>query len=252
MIEVTGLHVRIGEAALLKGVDLRIPAGGITALIGPNGAGKSTLLHAMAGLQAVSAGTVRIDGMDVASAQSGERARRLAMLTQSQPMLSRLAVRDLVAFGRWPHCRGRPGPKDRRIVEEALDAFALQDHADRQIDTLSGGQRQRAYVAMTWAQATPWLFLDEPLAALDPRHASDLMTRLGTLGRGAEGRSVVIVLHDLNAAAAAADHVVALKDGAVFAAGPTAEVMCPDRLSALFDTSFLAYDVPGRRLVYPA
>ena len=251
MIEAEGLRLRIGAAELLKGIDVAIPEGGITALIGPNGAGKSTLLHALAGLTAPSSGRVRIDGQDILAAKPAERALRVALLTQSQPMISRLTVRDLVSFGRWPHHRGRPGAEDRRIVAAALSAFALEDYAGRALDTLSGGQRQRAFVAMTWAQSTPWLLLDEPLAALDPRHTSDLMRRLSELAHAPEGgRSVVVVLHDLNAAAAWADHVVALRDGRVFAAGPRDAVIRADLLSELFGTQTGIAELDGRRLVY--
>ncbi|WP_172294751.1 ATP-binding cassette domain-containing protein [Pseudoruegeria sp. HB172150] len=252
MIETKDLRVSIAQSELIHGISVTIPKGGITAVIGPNGAGKSTLLHTIAGLQSAASGTVTIDGTDIARARPQDRARLVAILTQNQPMLGRLTVEDLVSFGRWPHHRGRPRPEDTAIVAEALAEFALTDLSDRLLDTLSGGQRQRAFVAMAWAQSTPWLFLDEPLNALDPRHARDLMTRLRDLSApGGDGRSVVVVLHDLNTAAGFADHVIALKFGHLFLAGPKAEVLTAENLSSLFDTPFQTTEVKGRQLVFP-
>lgn len=248
MIGVTGLRYRVGTAEILRGVDLEIPEGGITALIGPNGAGKSTLLHCLAGLLRPSAGRVALGNMDPATAEPEARARRVALLQQSPTVVSRLSVAELVSFGRWPHHRGRVAEQDRRMVAEALDAFALSDLAARRIETLSGGQRQRAFVAMTWAQETPWMFLDEPLNALDPRHARDLMARMHALSRGS-GRSIVIVLHDINAAAGWADRVVAMKDGRVMAEGATGDVLSADRLGAIFDTPFEILQHAGRPVV---
>lgn len=248
MIVVSGLTLRAGSAEILHNIDLTLPEGGITALIGPNGAGKSTLLHCIAGLLQPASGQVRIDGLDPFSSPGPARARTIALLQQSPMVISRLTVRELVAFGRWPHHRGRALPHDAQIVETALSAFALQDLADRQIETLSGGQRQRAFIAMTWAQDTPWLLLDEPLNALDPRHARDLMARLHGLSRGT-GRSVIIVLHDINAAAGWADRVVALKDGRVMAQDDCREVLTSATLGTVFDTPFEVLSHAGRPVV---
>lgn len=248
MITVSKLTLRVGSAEILRSIDLSLPEGGITALIGPNGAGKSTLLHCIAGLLQPTSGKVRIDRLDPYASSGPERARAIALLQQSPTVISRLTVRELVAFGRWPHHRGRASQHDAEIVETALSAFGLHDLAARQIETLSGGQRQRAFIAMTWAQDTPWLLLDEPLNALDPRHARDLMARLHELSRGA-GRSVVIVLHDINAAAGWADRVVALKDGRVVAQDESRKILTPVTLGAVFDTPFEVLHHAGRPVV---
>lgn len=248
MIRATDLSYHAGGAEILRGVDLVIPEGGITALIGPNGAGKSTLLHCLAGLLRPSAGQVALGDMDAVTAAPEARARRVALLQQSPTVVSRLSVAELVSFGRWPHHRGRVTPRDRAVVAEALSAFALEELAERRIDTLSGGQRQRAFVAMTWAQETPWMFLDEPLNALDPRHARDLMARMHALSRDG-GRSIVIVLHDINAAAGWADRVVAMKDGRLLAEGATPGVLTAEGLSAIFDTPFDILQHNGRPVV---
>ncbi|WP_095590661.1 ABC transporter ATP-binding protein [Actibacterium ureilyticum] len=248
MIETAHLDLHIGDTQILNDISLRIEPGVITGLIGPNGAGKSTLLHCLAGLTPVTGGTVRIDGQDPFSADDTARARMVALLQQSPAIVSRLRVHELVAFGRWPHHQGRPGPDDARHVDEALEAFDLTALADRPLETLSGGQRQRAFVAMTYAQDTPWILLDEPLNALDPRHARNLMARLDGLAR-TRGRSIVIVVHDINAAARWADRIVAMKDSRVLAQGPTQQVLTPATLLDCFDTPFDTIPHKGRTLV---
>jgi len=250
MIRVTSLSYAAGRSPILHDISLSLETGGITALIGPNGAGKSSLLHCIAGLNRPATGQVEIDGMDPFAAPGRVRACKVALLQQSPKVASRLRVAELVAFGRWPHHAGRPGPADRAATAEALAAFELEPIADRPLDTLSGGQRQRAMVAMAHAQSTPWLLLDEPLNALDPRHARDLMHRLHRMSRpGPACRSVVVVLHDINAAAAWADRVVAMKDGRVVAADICETVLRPDILAQVFETPFDVVPHNGRRLV---
>ncbi len=248
MIEISSLAYRVGEQPILHDVSLTLQAGGITALIGPNGAGKSTLLHCIAGLNTPSAGRIGINELDPFTAPAGERARAVALLQQSPTVASRLRVRELVAFGRWPHHKGRKTPEDDAKVEDALDVFALGTLADRSLETLSGGQRQRAFIAMTYAQDTPWILLDEPLNALDPRHARDLMVGLQELSR-AKGRSIVIVLHDINAAAVWADRIVAMKNGRVVAHDASLRLLTPETLEALYDTPFDVLHHQGRAVV---
>lgn len=251
MIRIQSLGLTLNDSRILTDISTEIAPSGITALIGPNGAGKSSLLHCVAGLTRPSTGGVRVDDLDILTAPDLERARTLAILTQSQAVSSRLKVVDLVGFGRWPHHQGRPSSRDHDIVDEALETFALGDLRDRHLDSLSGGQRQRAFVAMAHAQSTRWLLLDEPLNALDPRHAHGLMTRLHVMSRpGPEARAVVVVLHDLTATAAWADRVIALRDGRIAAAGACEAVMTEAILSDLFDTPFAVVEHAGRRLVF--
>ncbi|SIN80549.1 ABC transporter ATP-binding protein [Vannielia litorea] len=254
MIRIDSLTVTRGERPVLDNLSLAFGEGGITALIGPNGAGKSTLLHAIAGLLPAGRGRVEVEGCDMARTAPAERARRVALLMQNDQVTARLTVEDLVSFGRWSWHRGRPGPRDREMVAQALAQFELEALARRQIDTLSGGQRQRAFVAMAWAQETPWLLLDEPLAALDPRHVRDLMERLHAMSRpGAKGaRSIVIVMHDLGATARYADRIIAMKDGRIVKSGPRALAMTGGVLSALFDTGLKVVRVEDADTVVPA
>ncbi len=248
MIEIANLCCDLGGAPVLTTVDLTLQPGKVTGLIGPNGAGKSTLLHCMAGLIETTKGTVMIDGLNPFTAPSDARARTVALLQQSPTVVSRLKVRELVGFGRWPHHQGRVTAHDIAKTEEAIAAFDLVDLADRSLDALSGGQRQRAFVAMTYAQDTPWIFLDEPLNALDPRHAHSLMSRIQGLAQK-DGRSIVVVLHDISAAARWTDHIVAMKDGSVLAHGPSREILTPELLLETFDTPFDTFEHNGRLVV---
>ena len=229
--------VRIGP------LDVELPAGGVTALVGPNGAGKSTLLTMVGRLLGLDAGTVTIGGHDVTRTPSKELARIVSVLRQENHFVTRLTVRQLVGLGRFPHSRGRLTADDERHVSEAIDFLGLGDLEHRHLDELSGGQRQRAYVAMVLAQDTPYVLLDEPLNNLDMRHAVTMMQHLR---RAADslGRTVVVVLHDVNFAARYADHVVAMKDGLVVEQGSPAEVMRDDVLSRIFDTPVSVVEGP--------
>ncbi|AML51891.1 ATP-binding cassette domain-containing protein [Falsihalocynthiibacter arcticus] len=252
MIKIENLTVQKGGSTILTDVSLKFGQGGITALIGPNGAGKSTLLNAIAGLIAPKMGTVEVEGLNMARARAPERAHRVALLAQNEHVTARLTVRDLVGFGRWAHHQGRPSEKDHHKIAEAIASFDLGELAERRLDSLSGGQRQRAFVAMAWAQETPWMLLDEPLSALDPRHVRDIMDRLYILTRPSIGqRSVVIVLHDLGIAARYADRIVALKDGQLITSGPRGLTMTGRMLSDLFGTNLSIERVAGRDVVVP-
>lgn len=248
MIHLSGVSHHVGTAPILHGITTDLPRGKLTALIGPNGAGKSTLLRLIGRLEPLQQGAIRIDDLDLTRTPSADLARRMAVLGQQTRIASRLRLSDLVAFGRWPHHHGRPGPRDRAIVAEALDAFALTNLSDRFLDEVSGGQAQRAYLAMTFAQDTDWLLLDEPLNNLDMSHARALMSRLSRLVRDS-GKSVVVVVHEVNYAAAWADHVVALKAGRIAATGTPDEVLNAHTLSALYDTEVEVTRHRGRPLV---
>ena len=248
MIEVQGVSHAIGPAAILRDIDLALPRGALTALIGPNGAGKSTLLRLIGRLEPLQRGRICVDGEDITRTPTADLARRLAILGQNTGIASRLRVRELVSFGRWPHCHGRPTPRDHAAVDAALRMFDLEPLADRFLDELSGGQAQRAHVAMTVAQETDWLLLDEPLNNLDLAHARSLLAQVaGMAGQG--GRGAVIVLHDINHAAAWADHVVALKHGRVHAQGPADAVLTERVLSELYETKLSVVQHAGRPLV---
>lgn len=248
MIRIEGVSLRIRGARILNEVTLDIPKGGVTALVGPNGAGKSTLLSLVARLRPLETGAISIDGLPVATTPSRELARRVAILRQDPGVASRLRVRELVGFGRFPHSRGRLTAQDREVVDEALAAFDLDALADRFVETLSGGQRQRALVAMAFAQGTDCLLLDEPLNNLDMAYARDLMRRLRTMADD-HGRTIVVVLHDLNHAAAWADRIVCMREGAVVADGAPAEILTPELLGEVFGFDMRVETIDGRPFV---
>ncbi|MBA4490667.1 ABC transporter ATP-binding protein [Paracoccus sp. S1E-3] len=248
MIQLAGVCHAIGTAPILKGITTDLPCGRLTALIGPNGAGKSTLLRLIGRLEPLQKGSIRIGDLDVSRTPSADLARRMAVLGQQTRIASRLRLCDLVGFGRWPHHQGRPSTEDQAIVARSLEAFGLTALSQRFLDEVSGGQAQRAYLAMTFAQDTDWLLLDEPLNNLDMSHARALMRQLSVLVRQS-GKSVVVVLHEVNYAAAWADHVVALKDGRIAAAGTPSEVLTAATLSALYDTEVEVTEHQGRPLV---
>jgi iron complex transport system ATP-binding protein len=250
VIQIEAVCKSYGSVRVVDDVSLTIPAGGITSLIGANGAGKSTLLSVVSRLLPADSGRVLVDGMDVASTPGPVLARRLAVLRQENSMAVRLTVRELVAFGRFPHSGGRLTAEDRRRVDEALDWFELGPLADRHLDQLSGGQRQRAYVAMVMCQGTDYVLLDEPLNNLDMRHAVQMMRMLRGMADEL-GRTVVLVVHDVNVASSYSDRIVAMREGRLVASGPTEELMTPELLRTVFDVEVDVHDLGGRRVAVP-
>ena len=249
MIRVENLTKNYGQGVQIGPVNVEISSG-LTALVGPNGAGKSTLLTMIGRLLEADSGTVTIDGRDIASMPSREVSTMLAILRQDNHFVTRLTVRQLVAFGRFPYSRGRLTVKDERIVSEAIDFVNLTPLENRFLDELSGGQRQRAYVAMVLAQDTEYLLLDEPLNNLDMQHSVQMMKQLR---RASEelGRTVVIVVHDINFAAHYADHIIAMNDGKVTVQGSPTEIVCGETLSRVFKTDVDVVDGPrGPLAVY--
>ncbi|PYG32456.1 ABC transporter ATP-binding protein [Pelagimonas varians] len=248
MIRVSGLSYHYGAVPILHDLTLDIPRGGVTALVGPNGAGKSTLLGLIARLMSMQAGRILVDDLDVANTPGDVLARKLAILPQASEVAPRLSVSELVSFGRYPHHKGRPSADDRRKVQEALAAFDLTAMAERSLDSLSGGQRQRAHVAMTFAQDTEYVLLDEPLNNLDIAASRSLMKLLCGVAHD-HGRTVVTVLHDINYASAYADHIVTLKGGRLGPSGAPADVVSNDMLKSVFGTDAHVVQSGGRTLV---
>jgi len=224
-------------------VELDIPAGGVTALIGPNGAGKSTLLMMIGGLLGISEGTIRVAEMDVASTRSADLAKVLSILRQENHFITRLTVRQLIGFGRFPYSRGRLTAEDEEIISRYVDFLGLGELEGRHLDELSGGQRQRAYVAMVLCQETDYVLLDEPLNNLDIAHSVEMMNHVERAAREF-GRTVIVVLHDINMAARYADRICAVKDGRIVEFGTPAEIMRGEILSSIFGTDIEVIEGP--------
>lgn len=246
----------LGYAAIkvLDHVDIAIPDGKITALIGANGSGKSTLLRALGRIIQPLGGTVTLDGKAIANMPGKAIAQTLALLPQSPVSPDGLTVRQLCRFGRHPHkgMLSRTTRHDERIVEASLAATGLTDLAERPLDRLSGGQRQRAWIAMALAQETPILLLDEPTTYLDIAHQLEVLELLKELN-GKGGRTIVMVVHDLNHAAQYADHIIAVADGGIHAAGNPTDLLKPELIRAVFgiDAVVISHPVDGTPLCLP-
>jgi iron complex transport system ATP-binding protein len=253
-LQTQAVTVGYGEEPVVRDLDLTIADGRVTTIVGPNGCGKSTLLRTMARLLKPTGGAVLLDGEPVQGTATREVARRMALLPQSPIAPEGLLVRDLVGRGRHPHQRwfSQWSPADEAIVESALAMTDTSDLRDRALDQLSGGQRQRAWIAMTLAQDTEIMLLDEPTTYLDLAHQVEVLDLVARLNRE-RGRTVVMVLHDLNLAARYADHVVALKAGRVVAEGAPADVVTEEMVADVFgmDCRVVPDPVSGTPLVVP-
>ena len=238
--------VTLGGATILDGVTADIEPGRVTVILGPNGAGKSTLLRAATALVPAS-GRIAVDGDAVGTLASRERARRIGYLPQDAAVHWNMRVGEVVALGRLPH--GTSPAETAAAVARALEATATDDFADRAIGTLSGGERARVLLARVLAGEPRYLLADEPLAALDPAHQADIVTRLRAVA--AAGAGVAIVVHDLLQAQLAADDAILLDGGRVVAAGPAAEVLVPAHLENVFGIRLAAVETGDRRLWVP-
>ncbi|MDN4610860.1 iron ABC transporter ATP-binding protein [Arthrobacter burdickii] len=247
MITLTSATKRYGTATVVDDVSCTLPRGGVTSIIGPNGAGKSTLLSLMSRLLPLDAGTVEVDGLDVSTTPGPALARTLSILRQENQLAVRLSVRDLVGFGRFPHNNGRPTVVDREHIERALDYLDLAGLADRFVDELSGGQRQRAFIAMVLAQDTDYILLDEPLNNLDMKHSVDMMRLLRRLVDDL-GKTVVLVIHDINFASCYSDTIVAMRDGAIIHQGTPEEIMTSQVLHDVYDVDIQVEHIRGNRI----
>ncbi len=244
MISLSQVRKDYSSEVAIGPVDLQIPAGGITALVGPNGAGKSTLLTMIGRLLGIDAGTIEIAGYDVATTASKDLARIVSILRQENHFITRLTVRQLVGFGRFPYSKGRLTRADEEIVSRAIEFLDLVELEGRYLDQLSGGQRQRAYVAMVLAQDTEFVLLDEPLNNLDMRHSVQMMQHLRKAAAEL-GRTIVIVLHDINFAGHYADRICAVKDGRVVEFGTPEEIFTDEVLTRVFETPVRVIEGPG-------
>lgn len=228
-------------------VSFEIPKGKITSLIGPNGAGKSTVMGIISRLIARDGGNVNFKGEDISKWKSKELAKKLAILTQSNNIQMKLTVRELIAFGRFPYSGGRLTEEDIEIIDKAIAYMELQEFEDQFIDELSGGQRQRAYIAMVIAQDTEYVLLDEPTNNLDIYHATNMMKIVRRLCDEL-GKTVILVLHEINYAAFYSDYICAFADGKIAKFGTVEEVINKETLSAIYHVDFEIMEIKGKPL----
>ena len=232
---------------VVNSVDFEIPKGKVTSLIGPNGAGKSTVMGMISRLIARDSGVIDFEGQDISRWKSKELAKRLAILTQTNNIQMKLTVRELVTFGRFPYSGGHNTQEDERIIDQAIAYMELQGIQDQFIDELSGGQRQRAYIAMVIAQDTDYVLLDEPTNNLDIYHASNMMKIVRRLCDEL-GKTVILVLHEINYAAFYSDYICAFVDGKIAKFGTVEEVMTKEMLSQIYRVDFEIMQIAGKPL----
>ena len=247
MIEIKGLSKSFGKKPVVENVTLQIQPRAITSFIGPNGAGKSTLLSMVSRLLDADTGEVFLDQTDVKRMKSDAFAKRVAILKQANHLNIRLTVRELVSFGRYPYSKGRLNAEDEKFVDQALEYMNLTDLQDKFLDELSGGQKQRAFISMVIAQDTEYILLDEPLNNLDMKHSVQIMKILRKLVDEL-GKTVVIVLHDINFASVYSDRIVALKDGRLVKDGTTKEIINSEALRDVYDMHIPVQEQDGCRI----
>lgn len=247
MIQVKNITKKYGSKKVVDDVTINIPKGKITSLIGPNGAGKSTVLSIMSRLMKSEGGTVLVEGKEIHSWDQKELAKKLAILKQSNHINMRLTIRELVSFGRFPYSGGNLTKEDEEQIELAIGYMQLKELEHRYLDELSGGQRQRAYIAMVIAQNSEYILLDEPLNNLDMKHASEIMKTLRKLVDEL-GKTVVIVIHDINFASCYSDYIVALKNGEIAAEGDVETLIQKECLEAIYEMPFHVESINNQRI----
>ncbi|WAA08773.1 ABC transporter ATP-binding protein [Fervidibacillus albus] len=234
MVDVKHVTKRFGMKRVIDDVSVEIEKGKITSFIGPNGAGKSTLLSMISRLIMKDEGEILIEGKDVTKRKSRELAKKIAILKQSNNVNLKLTVRELVSFGRFPYSQGKLTKEDWVFVDEAIEYMGLEEIQNEYLDELSGGQRQRAFIAMVIAQDTEYILLDEPLNNLDMKHSVQIMKTLRRLVDEL-GKTIILVIHDINFASVYSDYIVAIKGGKIIREGTRDEMIRREVLQEVYD-----------------
>ncbi|TCT15666.1 iron complex transport system ATP-binding protein [Natranaerovirga pectinivora] len=247
MIEVRNLTKSYGNKKVVDNVSLQLPKNKITSFIGPNGAGKSTLLSMISRLLKKDEGEVYIDGIEIGKWDTKDLSRKISILKQSNHLDIRLTIRELVSFGRFPYSQGNLTKEDEEQIDQAIKYMKLEEIQDKFIDQLSGGQRQRAYIAMVIAQNTEYILLDEPLNNLDMKHAVEIMKILRGLVENL-GKTVIIVIHDINFSSCYSDYIVAMNEGKLVEEGHTDNIIDEKVLCGIYDMNFNIQNINNQKI----
>src|SRR5699024_5723861 len=247
MVDIKGVFKAYNKKPVIEDVSLSIPKGKITSFIGPNGAGKSTLISMISRHIAKDEGIITIDGEDITTSKDSEFARKISIHKHTNTMNVKLTVKELISFGRFPYSQGKLKGYDWQKVDEGIDYMELRDIQNKYVDELSGGQRQRAYIGMVLAQDTEYILLDEPLNNLDMRHSVQIMKTLRRLVDEL-GKTIVIVIHDINFASCYSDEIVALKDGKIVKQGRTCDVIDQCVLKDIYEMDIDIQEIDNQRI----
>lgn len=247
MVVVEEVTKKYGNKNVVDDVSVVIEKGTITSFIGPNGAGKSTLLSMISRLLPKDEGKIYIENKELSECKTEDLAKKISILKQSNHLNVRLTIRDLVSFGRFPYSKGNLTKEDIEHINQAISYMELEDIQNKFLDELSGGQRQRAFIAMVIAQDTEYVLLDEPLNNLDMKHSVQIMHTLRKLVDEL-GKTVVIVIHDINFASCYSDRIVALRDGKIVAQGTTPEIINPEVLKEIYDMDIHIENINKNRI----
>ena len=244
---IKGLKKSYGDTVVLDNIDIELHKGKVTSFIGPNGAGKSTVLNIISRLIAKDEGSVIVNDKELSKWKSNDLSKNLAILTQSNNIQMKLTIKELVAFGRFPYSGNHLTEKDKEIIEKAISYMELESLQDRFLDELSGGQRQRAFIAMVIAQDTEYILLDEPTNNLDIYHATKMMKIVRKLCDEL-GKTVILVLHDINYAAFYSDYICAFKNGKIAKYGTVEEVITKENLTQIYKVDFEIMNIRNKPL----
>lgn len=247
MINVKAITKKYREKTVVDDVTIDLPRGKIIAFIGSNGAGKSTLVSIISRTLSRNKGDVYVEGKELAQWNPQELSQVLSVLKQTNNLNIRLTIRELVSFGRYPYSQGRLSAEDNKTIDKAIKYMKLKDIEDIYIDELSGGQRQMAFIAMIIAQDTEYIFLDEPLNNLDMKHSVQIMKILKDLVEK-EGKTIMIVIHDINFVSCYADYIVAMKDGKIICSGETEDVMNSSSLREIYNMDIPIKEIDGKNI----
>lgn len=247
MISLNGISKKYGDKKVLDQVDLELPKGKVIAFIGSNGAGKSTLISVISRTLKKDEGSVYVDDKELKDWKHRDLSKRLSILKQSNHLNIRLTVRELVAFGRFPYSNGSLTKEDQEKVDMALNYMGITDLQDRFLDQLSGGQRQMAYIAMVIAQDTEYIFLDEPLNNLDMKHSVKIMKVLRRLV-DEMGKTIMVVIHDINFVSCYADYIIAMKNGRIEKQGETGKIIESSTLKNIYGMDISIENYCGKNI----